>query len=90
MAVGWEDRSSPGADLAGQSYRSPVKRGTVLNLSSLNHMLLTLGFICLIGSDNWVLPELFLVYHPGILNWMKHILTRNSLFINANYMRRRR
>lgn len=27
--------------------------------------------------------------HPGILNRMKHIPTRSSLFINANYMRRR-
>lgn len=26
---------------------------------------------------------------PGILNRMKHIPTRNSLFINANYTRRK-
>lgn len=66
------------------------REGTVLlNLSSLNHTLLTQGFICLVGSDSWILPELFLVDRPGILNRMKHIPTRNSLFINANYMRRR-
>lgn len=66
------------------------REGTVLlNLSSLNHTLLTRGFICLVGSDSWILPELFLVDRPGILNRMKHIPTRNGLFINANYMRRR-
>lgn len=53
-------------------------------------MLLTPGFICLVGSDSRILPELFLVDRPGILNRMKHIPTRNSLFINANYTRRER
>ena len=78
------------SDLLIWKWSPPVERGTVLlNLSSLNHTLLTPGFICLVGSDSWILPELFLVDRPGILNRMKHIPTRNSLFINANYMRRR-
>lgn len=78
------------SDLLIWKWSPPVERGTVLlNLSSLNHTLLTPGFICLVGSDSWILPELFLADRPGILNRMKHIPTRNSLFINANYMRRR-
>lgn len=77
------------SDLLIWKWSPPVERGTVLlNLSSLNHTLLTLGFICFVGVDSRILPKHFLVERPGILNRMKRIPTRNSLFINANYTRK--
>lgn len=68
----------------------PVDRGTVLlNLSSWSHSALTLGFICLVGSDSWILPAVRGEGSPGDCeSRIKHIPTRNSLFINANETRK--
>lgn len=68
----------------------PVGGGTVLlNLSAWSHSALTPEFICLVGSDSRILPELFGEGSPrDFLSRIKHIPTRNSLFINANEARK--
>ncbi len=74
------------SDLLIWKWSMPVDRGTVLlNLSTRSHSALTPGFICLVGSDSRILPVLYGEGSPrDFLSWIKHIPTRNSLFINAN------
>lgn len=74
------------SDLLIWKWSMPVDRGTVLlNLSTWSHSALTPEFICLVGYDSRILPVLYGEGSPrDFLSGIKHIPTRNSLFINAN------